>query len=139
MAWRLTTGFAAGTLPVARDDVMRVLERGDERAIILANASSAPFELIAPPLSRAMLDVASAAWHAGARPATAIAHGGEPLVTADAPVGPRPCPRPRSHAVSVRSPVDVRSRRKPFAVNSRARDELVGHPRQSVGCDIGAW
>jgi hypothetical protein len=72
MTWRYVRAFAQGGLPVGVDDVSRVVQSPRGTAVVIADASSAPFEVVAPALSRAMLDAAIAAWSAGAAPSFAI-------------------------------------------------------------------
>lgn len=72
MSWRAARAFANGGLAVGIDDVSRIVANARGTAIVIANASAAPFELVAPELSRAMLDAAIAAWTAGAAPDHAI-------------------------------------------------------------------
>lgn len=80
MTWRWARGFATGGLQIHADELSRVVEDARGTAIVLANASDAPFESVAPSLSSGMLDAAVAAWKRGASPVDAIERAREVLV-----------------------------------------------------------
>lgn len=80
MTWRWARGFAAGGLQVHADDLSRVVDDDRGTAIVLANASDAPFEIVAPSISSGMLDAAIAAWKAGGSPVDAIEQARAALV-----------------------------------------------------------
>jgi hypothetical protein len=72
MTWRTARAFFAGRHATRADDISRVIDEPRGTAIVIADASDAPFALGAPAISSAMLDAATAAWRAGASPVDAI-------------------------------------------------------------------
>ncbi len=90
MTWRVARGYASGGLTVNADNFARTEDSGDGKiVIVMANASRAPFEAVAPLLSRRMIEAALAAWRGGASPAESIEHAVSALAksNAESPTG----------------------------------------------------